>query len=107
MPQLKEAVPALRGLRVEEQSAAESEELLNKTGTTITAMLPRVPNLIAKEEVSQASMALPYMVSNGSQTSNSSYSLGRMGRGAPVPTVSEPVMRAADSKEVGASYRRC
>src|SRR5580658_4760948 len=47
LPQLKEAVPALKALRVEEQSAAASEELLNKTGTTITAMLPRVPNLIA------------------------------------------------------------
>jgi hypothetical protein len=103
MPQLKEAVPALRGLRVEEQSPAESEQLLNRTGTTITAMLPRVPNLIAKEEMSQASLALPYMVSNGSQTSTSGYSLGRMGRGGPVPTgVSQPAMRAADNKEVGA-----
>ena len=106
LPQLKEAVPALRGLRVEELSPAESEELLNRTGTTITAMMPRVPNLIAKEEVSQASIALPYMVSNGSQTGNSSYSLGRMGRGGPVPTgVSQPAMRAADGKEVGAKLQ--
>jgi hypothetical protein len=61
--QLKVEVPALRGLRFEADPGAEpekSEAILKKTGETIVAMLPRVPNLMAKEELSQASVALPY-----------------------------------------------
>jgi hypothetical protein len=63
--QLKAEVPALRGLKFEADPAAEPEksnDILSKTGETITTMLPRVPNLIAKEELAQASLKLPYVV---------------------------------------------
>jgi hypothetical protein len=63
--QLKAEAPLLRGLKFEADPAAEPEksrEILSKTGETITAMLPRVPNLIAKEELAQAQLKLPYVV---------------------------------------------
>jgi hypothetical protein len=63
--QLKSEAPLLRVLKFEADPAAEpskSDEILKQTGVTITAMLPRVPNLIAREELAQATLALPYMV---------------------------------------------
>jgi hypothetical protein len=65
-PQLLKEVPALRGLKFEADPAAEpdkSNAILSKTGETITQMLPRVPNLIAREELTQALVKLPYVVS--------------------------------------------
>jgi hypothetical protein len=72
--QLKKAVPSLQGLKFEAHEAIgdagssngtysdESAMILGQTGEAITAMLPRVPRLIAKEELSQAVVALPYVV---------------------------------------------
>jgi hypothetical protein len=63
--QLKAEVPLLRGLKFEADPAGEpetSQSILSKTGETITTMLPRVPNLIAKEELAQAALKLPYVV---------------------------------------------
>ena len=64
--QLKAEIPWLRGLKFEADPAAEPEKsktILSTTGETIKTMLPRVPNLIAKEELAQASVKLPYTVS--------------------------------------------
>jgi hypothetical protein len=69
--ELKVGVPALRGLELGENVAAqESEKVLNKSSAAIAAMLPKVPNLIAKEEVSEATLSLPYMVREGNQSNN-------------------------------------
>jgi hypothetical protein len=60
--QLKKAVPALHGIKLEagygasDSAIATSDmtaSILEQTGDVITAMLPRVPNLIATEEVKQ------------------------------------------------------
>ena len=98
-PQLKAAVPALHGLKVEDESAAgESEKIVRETGAAIEGMLPKVPNLIAKEEVSQASLPLPYMVSAGNQTTGG---YGQRGSGRSLPPVTNSTaLRAADSTEV-------
>ena len=65
------AVPALRGLELEENVAAqEIDEILNKSSAAVAAMLPKVPNLIAKEEVAEATLPLPYMVREGNASNN-------------------------------------
>ncbi len=63
--QLKTEVPALRALKFEADQSlepAKSADILSQTGAAITAMIPRVPNLIAKEELAEASVPLPYVV---------------------------------------------
>jgi hypothetical protein len=99
-PQLKEAVPALRGLRLDEGAAEEGESILNKTGATISGMMPRLPNLIAKEEVSQAGLALPYIVSPGNQGNSYGMTRGRMS------STSNVSPRAASSNEVRDAIQR-
>ena len=103
-PQLKEAVPALRGLRLDEGTAEEGENILNKTGATISGMMPRLPNLIAKEEVSQAGLALPYMVSAGNQSN--SYGMSRGIRGSTSNVLPGGTLRAASSNEVRDAIQR-
>jgi hypothetical protein len=100
--QLKAEVPALRGLKFEADPAAEpakSEEILRRTGETIMAMMPRVPNLLAREELSQASVALPYtvsvMVSQGAGPSTG----GRRGVGASTPQY-DSTYHAAEGEEL-------
>jgi hypothetical protein len=104
-PQLKEAVPALRGLRLGEgASAEEGENVLNKMGETITGMMPRLPNLIAKEEVSQGGLALPYMVSQGNQVNNSGMTRGRSVSTSNVSAGA--ALRSASSNEVRDAIQR-
>ena len=92
--QLKQEVPALRGLRFEAHDAVrgpdssggsfgdESAMILSQTGEAIQAMLPRVPRLIAKEELSQAAVALPYTVMEGRQGGSVTGPGGRRGAAA-------------------------
>jgi hypothetical protein len=89
--QLKKEVPAMQGLKFEAHEAIgdagssngtysdESAMILGQTGEAINAMLPRVPRLIAKEELSQAVVALPYVVSEA--RSGASLGGGRRGGG--------------------------
>ena len=61
--QLKVAVPSLRGLKFEERSATEEDEsaaILTQTGGAISTMLQQIPHMIAKEEMWQAMLHLPY-----------------------------------------------
>jgi hypothetical protein len=83
--QLKAAAPALRGLKFAARAGGdaagnedESARILSQTGAAITAMLPRVPHLIAKEQLSQAAVPRPYMVDEGRQGISSG---GRRGGG--------------------------
>ncbi len=85
--QLKAEVPELRGLRFEARQgsdffdgADESATILAQTGETLLAMLPRVPHLIAKEELTQVAVPLPYTVGEGRQSA----SLGGGRRGGAV-----------------------
>ena len=87
--QLKIEAPALQGLKFEADAAADSEKtqtILRKTGETIEAMMPRVPNLIAKEELSQALINLPYMVSQTTSQAALAGGGGRRGGPAAGPT---------------------
>ena len=72
--QLKAAVPALRNLKFEAHPPTiehedESDAILVQTGAIISAMLPRVPNLIAREDLSQVAVPMPYTVNQFQQTS--------------------------------------
>jgi hypothetical protein len=73
--QLKSAVPALRTLKFEDHPATgadDAEPTLNQAAQVLVAMVPRVPNLIAKEELTQASVTLPYTTGAGAQIVNTS-----------------------------------
>ncbi len=88
--QLKLAVPILKSLKYEAHSPTpdqpdESDEILAQTGAGIAAMLPRIPNLIAREELSQAAIALPYIVSDAQQQSGG----GIGSRRGPAPSFNE------------------
>ena len=61
--QLKTSVPSLRGLKFEAHGGAEPDEsaaILTRTGVAITTMLQQIPHMIAKEEMWQAMLHLPY-----------------------------------------------
>jgi hypothetical protein len=73
--QLKSAVPALRTLKFEDLPATnfdDADPILNQAAQALVAMVPRVPNLIAKEELTQASVTLPYTTAQGPQVVNTS-----------------------------------
>ncbi len=80
--QLRAAVPALRTLKFEDHPATiadEAEPILNQAALALIAMVPRVPNLIAKEELSLVSIPLPYQPNNSTLTTN----VGSTRRGMP------------------------
>jgi hypothetical protein len=81
-PQLKSAVPALRSLKFEDHpatGAGEAEPILNQASEALISMVPRVPNLIAKEELTLVSLQLPYQSTTGTLTTN----VGSTRRGMP------------------------
>jgi hypothetical protein len=74
-PQLKSAVPALRNLKFEDHPVTgpeDAEPILNQAAEALGAMVPRVPNLIAKEELSQADVTLPYIAGGVPQVTGGS-----------------------------------
>lgn len=65
--QLKEAAPALRGIKFASASKDNDAEgmaasTLQKTGAAIDAMVPTIPRLVAEEKVTQVRVPLPFMV---------------------------------------------
>jgi hypothetical protein len=83
--QLKIAVPTLRGLKFEGHSGTEPDEssdILAQTGVAISTMLQHIPHMIAKEELWQAMLHLPY----SPQTRQDTGSMGGTGgrRSAPL-----------------------
>lgn len=99
---LKAAVPALRGLkyaaRVGGDPAGDGDEsamILSRTGAAITAMLLRVPHLIAKEELAQVALPLPYIVDEGRQGISTG---GRRGGG--MPGLTSPTQRGVEGEEL-------
>ncbi len=82
--QLKKEVPNLHGLQfVDDPTSLESQTILSQMSAAISAMLPKVPHLVAKEELSQVVLQLPYSVGAATQGMTTG---GR--RGAGVPTYS-------------------
>ena len=78
-PQLKAAVPALRSLKFESHPVTDPEDaepILNQAAEALATMVPKVPNLIAKEELSQANVALPYVSGGVAQITNASVRRG-------------------------------
>ena len=72
-PQLRNAVPALHTLKFEDHPATtadDAEPILNQAAEALIAMVPRVPNLIAKEELTQVNIPLPYQPTTGTLTTN-------------------------------------
>lgn len=72
-PQLKAAVPTLRSLKFEDHRVTgpdDAEPILNQAAQALYAMVPRVPNLIAREELSGASIVLPYVPGSIPQLTN-------------------------------------
>jgi hypothetical protein len=68
--QLKAAVPALHGIKFAlSQDAAKP--ILEKVAAAIAEMVPRVPNLIAEERLTQIRVALPYQVAGMDQGGSS------------------------------------
>jgi hypothetical protein len=71
--QLRTAIPALRTLKFEDHPATTSgdvDPILNQAAEALIAMVPRVPNLIAKEELSQVNLTLPYQPTTGLLATN-------------------------------------
>src|SRR5277367_4540803 len=66
VPKLQEVVPALKGVKPD-PSQGRLPFILSRTGEVVLALLPKVPNLIANEAVSQVRFPLPYMISDSSQ----------------------------------------
>ncbi|HEY0163226.1 MAG TPA: hypothetical protein VGB69_11150 [Edaphobacter sp.] len=51
--QLIKSVKELNGLKLEPEDAAQLDTILQNTGETISAQLPRVPNLLCREEIAE------------------------------------------------------
>lgn len=66
VPKLQEVVPALKGVKPD-PGQERLPFILSRTGEVVLALLPKVPNLIANEAVSQVRFPLPYMISDSSQ----------------------------------------
>jgi hypothetical protein len=85
--QLKKEVPNLRGLRIaEDPTSLESQTILSQMSTAISEMLPKVPHLVAKEELTQVVLPLPYSVGGATQGMTTG---GRRGGGIPTYNSSE------------------
>ena len=95
-PQLKAAVPALRSLKFEDHPVTgpeDAEPILNQAAQALVAMVPRVPNLIAKEELSQVAIPLPYIPGGIPQLASNA---GRRGSIPTVNTSSSSVVSGED-----------
>jgi len=66
VPKLQEVVPALKGVKPD-PSQERLPLILSRTGEVVLALMPKVPNLIANEAVSQVRFPLPYMIIDSSQ----------------------------------------
>lgn len=96
IPQLRQEVPALRGLKAaadpkgaEASPEDETASILSQSGAAVAAMLPRIPNLVANEEISEARLPLPYMESDNRRVT----SMGRR--------LSAPAEYSSTSRPVG------
>ena len=63
---MKLKVPQLDGLKAD-ASQAELPAILNKTGEVIVAQMPRVPNLIAQEEIAQEAVTTTRISTSGAR----------------------------------------
>jgi hypothetical protein len=63
---MKLKVPQLDGLKAD-ASQAELPTILNKTGAVIVAQMPRVPNLIAQEEIAQEAVTTTRISTSGAR----------------------------------------
>jgi hypothetical protein len=91
--QLRTAVPALRTLKFEDHpatSADDAEPILNQAAEALIAMVPRVPNLIAKEELSQVNVSLPYQPNTGTISTNVGSTRRGMSQVTTTPSSSGP-----------------
>ncbi len=71
--QLRNAIPALRTLKFEDHRATTADDtdpILTQAAQALIAMVPRVPNLIAREELSQVNLTLPYQPTTGMLSTN-------------------------------------
>lgn len=64
---IRDDVPELRGLKPEKDGDAEA--ILRQTGAALSGMIPRVPNLLAEEELAQTVVHLPYLVDEAQRNS--------------------------------------
>jgi hypothetical protein len=98
-PQLRSAVPALRTLKFEDHPATDADEaepILNNAAEALIAMVPRVPNLIAKEELTQVNIQLPYQPNTGTLTTN----VGSTRRGMPQISATSSTSSAVQGEEL-------
>ena len=98
-PQLRTAVPALRTLKFEDHPATAADEadpILNQAAQALIAMVPRVPNLIAKEELTQVSLQLPYQPTTGTLSTNA----GSTRRGMPQISATTTTSSAVQGDEL-------
>ena len=101
-PQLRNAAPALRTLKFEDHSATganEADPILNQAAQALIAMVPRVPNLIAKEELTQVSIQLPYQSTTGSLSTNPGPA-GRRGISQVSTTTSSSALRGDELEKI-------
>jgi len=89
--QLKDEVPKLHGLRFEASAVTDAGDgVLGQTGEAIAVMMPRVPNLLANEDLSQVTVPMPFTVDELRTASSGAGAVpngGRGNRGAPPPSV--------------------
>ena len=75
---MKLKVPQLDGLKAD-ASQAELPTILNKAGAVIVAQMPRVPNLIAQEEVAQEAVTTTRISSSGARGTSAWSGVAGMG----------------------------
>jgi hypothetical protein len=83
---MKLKVPQLDGLKVD-ASQAELPTILNKAGEVIVAQMPRVPNLIALEEIAQEAVTTTRISNSGARGTSSWSGIAGMGGDSSGPLV--------------------
>jgi hypothetical protein len=79
---MKLKVPQLDGLKAD-ASQAELPTILNKAGAVIVAQMPRVPNLIAQEEVAQEAVTTTRISNSGARGTSAWSGVAGMSSSAP------------------------
>jgi hypothetical protein len=95
LPELKHAVPALKGLK-SAASQSDLQSILDRTGEALQSQVPRIPDLAARESVWQAQFAIP---PKGQEPEATPMPMGRGGRRGSQPEFVVTQTMSADQLE--------
>jgi hypothetical protein len=86
LPALKMKIAELDGVKAE-TSQVELPAILNKVGEVIVAQMPRVPNLIAQEDIAQEAVTTTRVSGGGARGSYPGSAVAAMNSSSPDPLV--------------------